>query len=126
MFRRLPWRGRLIGVSTDEDAAGSLWVDYADVCWLMPSSFRDPVDHKTLRRRQGGLLVHAGALRRHATSDIQSPETQKKLAALLDYLEDATGTRRTVTSTTCPTSEGPRDDHPAPPPAKRKRRRKRR
>lgn len=124
MFRRLPWRGRLIGVSTDEP--GGLWVDYADVCWLMPSSFRDPVDHKNLRRRQCGLLVHAGALRRHATSDTQSPETQKKLTALLDHLEDATGTRRTVTSTTYPTPEGPGHDHPAPPPAKRKRRRKRR
>ena len=124
MFRRLPWRGRLIGVSTDEP--GGLWVDYADVCWLMPSSFRDPVDHKNLRRRQCGLLVHAGALRRHATSDTQSPETQKKLTALLDHLEDATGTRRTVTSTTYPTPEGPGHDHPVPPPAKRKRRRKRR
>lgn len=124
MFRRLPWRGRLIGVSTDEP--GGLWVDYADVCWLMPSSFRDPVDHKNFRRRQGGLLVHAGALRRHATSDTQSPETQKKLTALLDHLEDATGTRRTVTSTTYPTPEGPRHDHPVQPPAKRKRRRKRR
>jgi hypothetical protein len=113
-------------VSTDEDAAGSLWVDYADVCWLMPSSFRDPVDHRTLRRRQNGLLVHAGALRRHATSDTQSPETQKKLTALLDFLEDAIGTRRTITSTTRP-AEGPHDDHPAAPvPAKRKRRRKRR
>ena len=124
MFRRLLWNGRLIGVSTDEP--GGLWVDYADVCWLMPSSFRDPVDHKNLRRRQCGLLVHAGALRRHATSDTQSPETQKKLTALLDHLEDATGTRRTVTSTTYPTPEGPGHDHPAPPPAKRKRRRKRR
>ncbi len=124
MFRRLLWNGRLIGVSTDEP--GGLWVDYADVCWLMPASFRDPVDHTLLRRRQGRLLVHVGALRRHATSDTQSSETQKKLAALLDYLEDATGTRCTVTSTTYPTPEGPRHDHPAPPPAKRKRRRKRR
>lgn len=124
MFRRLPWKGRLIGVSTDEP--GGLWVDYADVCWLTPASFRDPVDHTLLRRRQGGLLVHAGALRRHATSDTQSPETQKKLTALLDYLEDATGNRCTVTSTTYPTPEGPSHDHPAPPPARRKRRRKRR
>lgn len=125
MFRRLPWKGRLIGVSTDEP--GGLWVDYADVCWIMPSSFRDPVDHKALRRRQNGLLVHAGALRRHAASDTQSPETQKKLTALLDHLEDATGTRRTVTSTTYPT-EGHHDDHPAAPAPspRRKRRRKRR
>jgi len=114
----------------DDEPAG-LWVDYADVCAIIRTGFRDPVDHQQLRRTGTGLFVRAAVLRRHAASDTLSTEAQHKLTGLLDDLEEITGNRRIITSTKYPTStpgSDHHDDHPAAPAPspRRKRRRKRR